>query len=92
MEPACKDTRCDTKPPKAAGKATTDSGDSTAKKTEKAAYAGVKFTDDVCLIFYLSQSGYTLTDTLNFVEGGTVGVASNEKTWIPMMGLFDVLR
>lgn len=72
----------------------TDSVDKAAKKTEKAekpAYAGVKITDDVCLVSYLSQSGYTLTVTLNFVEGSTVGVASNEKTWVPVMGIFEVL-
>ncbi|MEO6292522.1 MAG: hypothetical protein ABIO88_07855 [Burkholderiaceae bacterium] len=74
--------------------ASNDSGDDAAKKTEKAeraAYAGVKITDDVCLVSYLSQSGYTLTVTLNFVEGSTVGVASNEKTWVPVMGMFEVL-
>ncbi|MDO8772543.1 MAG: hypothetical protein Q7K57_28335 [Burkholderiaceae bacterium] len=70
----------------------TDSGDRAAKKAEKPAYAGVKITDDVCLISYLSQSGYTLTVTLNFRDGTTVGVASNEETWIPVKGTFEALR
>ena len=34
--------------------ASTDSGDKATKKAEKPAYAGVKITDDVCLISYLS--------------------------------------
>ena len=62
-----------------------------AKKAERPAYAGVKITDDVCLVSYLSQSGYTLTVTLNFRDGTTVGVASNEKTWVPVKGTFEAL-
>lgn len=62
-----------------------------AEKIEKPAYAGVKITDDVCLVSYLSQSGYTLTVTLNFLDRSTVGVASNEKIWVPVKGTFDLL-
>ncbi len=69
-----------------------DSGNKAAKKAERPAYAGVKITDDVCLISYLSQSGYTLTVTLNFSDGTTVGVASNEKTWVPVKGTFEALK
>lgn len=69
----------------------TDVGEKLAKKAEKPVYVGMKITDDVCLISYLSQSGYTLTVTLNFRDGTTVGVASNEKTWVPVKGVFDAL-
>ena len=61
------------------------------KEPEKPPYAAVKITDDVCLISYLSKSGYTLTATLNFRDGTTVGIASNEKTWVPVKGTFEVL-
>ena len=61
------------------------------EKSEKPAYAAVRITDDVCLISYLSQSGYTLTATLNFRDGTTVGIASNEKTWVPVKGTFEAL-
>jgi hypothetical protein len=70
--------------------AATDSA-KTAKKAERPAYAGAKISDGVCLISYLSQSGYTLTVVLNFGDGSTVGVASNEKTWVPVKGTFEVL-
>jgi hypothetical protein len=65
--------------------------DKATKKPERPVYAGVKITDDVCLISYLSQSGYTLTVTLNLRDGTTVGVASNEKTWVPVKGTFEAL-
>ena len=32
-----------------------------------------------------------LTDVPNFHDGSTVGVASNEKTWVPVKGTFEVL-
>jgi hypothetical protein len=43
----------------------------------------VKIIDDICMISYLSQSGYTLTVILNFSDGSTVAIASNEKDWLP---------
>jgi MoaF N-terminal domain len=61
------------------------------KKPEKPHYAGVKITKDICLISYLSQSGYTLTVVLNFADGSTVAIASNEKDWLPAHGSFEVM-
>ena len=55
-------------------------------------YAGMKVTDEICLVSYLSESGYTLTIALNFSDGSTVGVASNEGNWIPVAGKFEVLK
>ncbi len=62
-----------------------------AEKPERPAYSGVKVTDGVCLVSYLSKSGYTLTVALNLLEGTTVGIASNEKTWFPVKGTFEIL-
>jgi MoaF N-terminal domain len=59
---------------------------------EKPAYVDEKVADGVRMVSYLSQSGYTLTVVLNFADGSTVGVASNEKTWTPVHGRFEVIR
>ena len=66
-------------------------GAKAAKKPEKPHYVGVKITDDICMISYLSQSGYTLTVVLNFGDGRTVAIASNEKDWLPAHGSFEVM-
>lgn len=65
-------------------------GTTAAKKAEKPRYAGVKITDDVCMVSYLSQSGYKLTVVLNFSDGSTVAIASNEQNWVPALGSFEV--
>jgi hypothetical protein len=67
------------------------SGANVAKKPEKPHYAGVKINDDICLVSYLSQSGYTLTVVLNFSDGSTAAIASNEKDWLPAHGSFEVM-
>jgi MoaF N-terminal domain len=73
-------------------KPASESGDTkAAKKPEKPQYAGVKITDDICMVSYLSQSGYTLTVVLNFIDGSTVAIASNEKDWLPARGSFEVM-
>ena len=61
------------------------------KASERPAYAGIDVTKDACLISYLSRSGYTLTVVLNCSDGSTVGVASNEKIWLPVRGRFEVM-
>ena len=71
------------------------SDDKSAKKpngSEKPKYASEKLSDDVSLVSYLSQSGYTLTVALNFDTGKTVGVASNDKNWMPVHGRFEVVH
>ena len=73
-------------------KPATESGSAKpAKKPEKPHYAGVKITDDICMVSYLSQSGYTLTVVLNFSDGSTAAIASNEKDWLPARGSFEVM-
>jgi hypothetical protein len=66
-------------------------GTKAAKKPEKPHYAGAKITDDVCMVSYLSHSGYTLTVVLNFSDGSTAAIASNEKDWLPAHGSFEVM-
>ncbi|HEV7357263.1 MAG TPA: hypothetical protein VGN99_04670 [Steroidobacteraceae bacterium] len=72
------------------------SDDKSAKKPsgspEKPKYASEKLSDEVSLVSYLSHSGYTLTVALNFDTGKTVGVASNDKNWMPVHGRFEVVH
>ena len=63
----------------------------TIKKPERPHYLGVRISNDVCMISYLAQSGYTLTVVLNFSDGTTVAIASNAKDWIPARGTFEVI-
>ena len=62
-----------------------------AKKPEKPQFAAEKISDDICMVSYLSLSGYTLTVVLNFSDGSTVAIASNEKDWLPAHGSFEVM-
>jgi hypothetical protein len=62
-----------------------------AGESERARYAAVDVSDDVCLVSYLAKSGYTLTVALNFADSTLRGFASNEKTWTPVGGAFEVL-
>jgi hypothetical protein len=43
------------------------------------------------LVSYLSRSGFTLTVVLNAQTGLIAGVASNDKTWVPVRGSFEVM-
>lgn len=60
----------------------------TETRAEKAAVARV--SDDVQVVSYLSDSGYTLTLALNLSTGRMVGFASNEQRWYPVKGTFEV--
>lgn len=79
------------------GKSAADGSEEPAKKpagdqkSERARYAAMKIDDDVCLVSYLSQSGYTLTVALNFRNWTTVGTASNDRCWFPVHGEFEVV-
>lgn len=53
-------------------------------------YAALAVGDDVCLVSYLSSSGYTLTVALCFTDQSLTGIASNEKTWVPVRGFFEI--
>ena len=66
-------------------------GGETGKSAERPKYSSVEVIDDVWLVSYLAQSGYTLTVALKFEDGSMVGVASNEKSWFPVRGRFQVI-
>ena len=66
-------------------------GTKAAKKPETPQYVAEKISDDICMISYLSQSGYTLTVILNLSDDSTVAIASNEKDWLPAHGSFEVM-
>ena len=58
---------------------------------ERPRYAAAALGGSVALVSYLSKSGYTLTVALRFDDGSTVGFASNEKSWFPVSGTFEVV-
>lgn len=62
----------------------------TTAKVDRPGYLARDITEQVVLMSYLSNSGYTLTVTLNFRNQTVVGVASNDKTWAPVEGTFSV--
>ena len=65
------------------------SGAAGTKKPERPKY----FASDAgtgLLISYLSESGYTLTVALDPDAGKVIGVASNDKTWTPVSGSFEL--
>ena len=73
-------------------KSTTEGGDAkAAKKPDKPPYVAIKITDDICVVSYLAQSGYTLTVVLNFLDNSTAAIASNEKDWLPAHGSCEVM-
>ena len=62
-----------------------------AKAPERPAYAAVKVGEQVYLVSYLDESGYTLTVALNFGDQQLVGFASSAKEWYPVRGTFELL-
>ena len=51
----------------------------------------MQVSDDICVVSYLAQSGYTLTVGMNFLDSSTVAIASNEKDRHPAHGSFEVM-
>jgi hypothetical protein len=60
-------------------------------ETERPKYADEEIAEGIRMISYLARSGYTLTVVLNFESGAIAGIASNEKTWMPVHGTFEVV-
>jgi hypothetical protein len=56
----------------------------------KAKYQAEAVSDDVWVVSYLSDSGYTLTSVLDFASGAVVSFASNEKELVRQRGMFEV--
>ena len=62
-----------------------------AAKKERVEYGAVKVSNDVSLVSYLSDAGFTLTVALNFGDNMVVGFASSAKEWYPVRGTFEVV-
>jgi hypothetical protein len=62
-----------------------------ASGAERPRYAASTLADGVALVSYLSKSGYTLTVALRFDDRSTIGFASNDKSWFPVRGTFEVV-
>ena len=60
-------------------------------KKERVEYGAVKVSDEVLLVSYLSDAGYTLTVALNCDDHTVVGFASGAKEWYPVRGTFEVV-
>jgi len=54
-------------------------------------YGSYQVADDVYVVSYLSKSGFTLTVALNFETDELFGFASNDQSWFPVRGIFEVL-
>jgi hypothetical protein len=59
-------------------------------KPPRARYEVARVNDDVHVVAYLAESGYTLTSVLDFAAGTVVSFASNEKELVVQHGTFEV--
>jgi hypothetical protein len=59
---------------------------------ERPKYAALPVAEEVYLVSYLADSGYTLTTVLNFKTKNLVGIASGAKEWFPLKGTFEVVN
>lgn len=66
-------------------------GPKSGKSGHEKEYAEGMVTDDVGVVSYLAESGYTITMVLNFGNGRMTGFASNAKEWMPVQGTFEVV-
>jgi hypothetical protein len=62
-----------------------------AAKKERVEYGAEKVSDDVAIVSYLSDSGFTLTVALNFDNNTVVGFASSSTEWHPVRGTLEVV-
>ena len=56
---------------------------------ERPAYAAYAISDEVQLVSYRADSGFTLTVALNFTDHRLVSIASNSEQWFPASGTFE---
>jgi hypothetical protein len=61
-------------------------------KPERPKFADEEIASGIRLVSYLASSGYTLTVVLNSQNGSITGVASNDKTWMPVHGAYEVVK
>jgi hypothetical protein len=79
----------DANAPRKAATEAPDDGDAAKKK--RVEYAAVKIADDVYLVSYLSNEGYTLTVALNFDDNSITGFASGAKEWHEIHGTLEIV-
>lgn len=58
---------------------------------ERVKFADEPLADGMRLVSYLSKSGYTLTVVLDAKNEKISGIASNDKTWMPVHGTFEIV-
>jgi hypothetical protein len=75
---------------KTAASTETPKVDGTAKKA-RVEYAAVKIADDVYLVSYKSNEGYTLTVALDFNDNSITGFASGAKEWYEIHGTLELV-
>ena len=61
------------------------------ERTEKS-YSAIKVNEKTWVISYLAASGHTLTVVLSLDDGHLVGFGSNEKSWVPLNGTFEMVQ
>jgi hypothetical protein len=52
----------------------------------------VKVNEGTWAISYLSASGHTLTVVLNLDDHRAIGFGSDDKSWYPLTGSFELLK
>jgi hypothetical protein len=57
--------------------------------SERPTYAAYAVSDNVQLVSYRADSGFTLTVALNFADQQLVSIASNSEQWFPARGTFE---
>ena len=60
-------------------------------KPERPKFVDEEIASGIRLVSYLADSSFTLTVVLNSESGLIAGVASNEKTWVPVHGSFEIV-
>ena len=63
-----------------------------AAKKERVEYGAEKVSDDVVIVSYLADSGFTLTVALNFDDNTVVGYASNATEWHAVRGRLELVE
>ena len=54
-------------------------------------YAATAVNDKTWVVSYRAASGHTLTAVLNVDDHGMLGFGSDQSTWVPMRGKFELL-
>jgi len=62
-----------------------------ATRTEKSS-ATVRVNAQTWVVSYLAASGHTLTIVLSLTDGRAIGFGSNDKSWEPLHGTFEILN